>query len=64
MKFFTVLMALYAVNGEDVESRLLFPSEAECSAALQPMYAILEVSYDDVGVMCQRSMLLLSLIHI
>lgn len=54
MAFWTVLIALYG----DIESRTLFPSETECSAAIQPMYAILEASYDDVGVMCQRSKLL------
>ena len=56
MKLWTVLLALYG----DVESRLLFPSEAECSAALQPMLASLEASYDDVAVMCHRSKLLSS----
>lgn len=54
MKLWTVLVALYG----DVESQTLFPSAAECSAAIQPMYAILEASYEDVGVMCQRSTLL------
>lgn len=54
MKIWTVLIALYG----DVESRLLFPSEAECSAALQPMQAILEASYGDVAVLCERSTLL------
>jgi hypothetical protein len=54
MKLWTVLIALYG----DVESRVLFPSEAECSAALQPMQAVLEASYDDVAVMCERSTLL------
>jgi hypothetical protein len=54
MKLWTVLIALYG----DVESRVLFPSEAECSAALQPMQAVLDASYDDVAVMCERSSLL------
>ena len=58
MNLFTVLIALYAVNGEDVESRVLFPGEVECGAALQPMQAILEASYDDVAVLCERSRLL------
>lgn len=54
MKLWTILIALYG----DVESRLLFPSAAECGAALQPMQATLEASYADVGVMCWRSTLL------
>ena len=54
MKMWTILIALYG----DVESRLLFPGEAECSAALQPMQAIIETSYDDVAVLCERSTLL------
>ena len=54
MKLWTVLIALYG----DVESRVLFPSGAECGAALQPMQAILEESYDDVAVLCERSTLL------
>ena len=58
MKFWTVLIALYGVGDGDVESRVLFPSEAESSAALQPMQAILEASYDDVAVLCERSTLL------
>lgn len=55
MKFWTVLIALYGVGDGDVESRVLFPSEAECSAALQPMQVILEASYDDVAVLCDRT---------
>lgn len=58
MKFWTVLIALYGVGDGDVESRVLFPSEAECSAALEPMQAILEASYNDVAVLCERSTLL------
>jgi hypothetical protein len=58
MKLWTVLIALYGVGDGDVESRVLFPSAAECSAALQPMQAILEASYSDVAVMCERSTLL------
>ena len=54
MKIWTVLIALYG----DVESRVLFPSEVECGAALQPMQAILEASYDDVAVSCWQSTLL------
>jgi|GEM_PF-3417138 hypothetical protein len=58
MKFWTVLIALYGVGDGDVESRVLFPSEAECGAALQPMQTILQASYDDVAVLCERSTLL------
>ena len=54
MKLWTGLIALYGA----VESRLLFPSEAECRAALQPMHAILEASHADVAVMGHRSKLL------
>jgi hypothetical protein len=54
MKLWTVLIALYG----EVESRTLFPSEAECGAALQPMQVILEASYDDVAVLCVHSTLL------
>jgi len=58
MKLWTVLIALYGFGDGDVESRVLFPSEAECSAALEPMQAILEASYNDVAVLCERSTLL------
>lgn len=54
MKLWTVLIALYG----DVESRVLFPSEAECSAALAPMQTMLEASYNDVAVLCERSTLM------
>jgi hypothetical protein len=54
MKLWTILIALYG----DVESRILFPSEAECSAALAPIQTMLEASYNDVAVLCERSTLL------
>lgn len=54
MKLWTVLIALYG----DVESRTLFPSEAECGAVLQPMQAILDAAYSDVAVSCWQSTLL------
>lgn len=58
MKFWTVLIALYGVGDGDVESRVLFPSQADCSAALQPMQVVLGASYGDVAVTCYRSTLL------
>ena len=58
MKLFTVLIALYAVNGEDVESRVLFPSAAECGNAIEHVHAALSASYDDVVILCDRTRLL------
>lgn len=54
MKLYTFLIALYGPH----EAHLLFPSYAECSAALQPTQAVLEVSYDDVAVRCEATRLL------
>lgn len=51
MKLYTFLIAIYGPH----EAHLVFPSYAECSAALQPTQAVLEASYDDVAVLCDRT---------
>lgn len=54
MKLYTLLIALYG----PYEAHLVFPSYAECSAALQPSQAVLVASYDDVAVRCEATRLL------
>jgi hypothetical protein len=51
MKLYTFLIALYGPH----EAHIVFPSYAECSAALQSTQAVLEASYDDVAVLCDRT---------
>lgn len=54
MKLWTILIALYG----DVESRVLFPSAAECGNAIEHVHAALSASYDDVVILCDRTRLL------
>lgn len=58
MKLWTLMLVLYAANGEEVESRLLFPSAAECGNAIEYVHAALSASYDDVVILCDRTRLL------
>lgn len=55
MKFWTILIAFYVIDGENVESRVLFPDEASCSRAIAPMKKLLEQTYPDVAVGCRRT---------
>ena len=58
MKFWTLMFVLYTANGEDVESRVLFPSAAECGNSIEHVHEALSASYDDVVILCDRTRLL------
>jgi hypothetical protein len=51
VKFYTFLIALYGPH----EAHILYPSYAECSAALNPTYIELKAAHDDVGVLCEAT---------
>jgi len=50
------MMLLYTTHqGEEIESKILFPSFAKCSEAIDVMKAPLDKWYDDVAVICYRT---------
>ena len=51
----TVMMLLYTHHGEEIESKILFPSFSKCSEAIDVMKAPLDKWYDDVAVICYRT---------
>jgi len=63
MTTWVLLIALYTIDGEPVESRLLFPNQSDCSDAISSMQQILSRSYDDVAVLCQRTNILSSTVR-
>ena len=55
---FTVLILTYAFDGEELQSRILYTSEAACSAALGQIEAILDPRLEILQMRCVRSNLL------
>jgi len=49
------MMLLYTHQGEEIESKILFPSFSKCSEAIDVMKAPLDKWYDDVTVICYRT---------
>jgi len=43
----------YVVEGEEVQSKLLFPSSAACSQALSSIYAEVYKHYEDSLAVCK-----------
>lgn len=58
MTFFTVLIITYAFDGEELQSRLLYTSEATCDAALRQIETFLDPRLDLLQARCTRSNLL------
>ena len=50
--FFTVLILSYQVQGQELQARWLYESQAECSQAIAAAEALVP---DVISVTCQRS---------
>lgn len=53
--FWTVLALTYAIDGDDYQSRIIFPSMAACGAAIDAMLAPIDEHYSDTMAQCQKS---------
>lgn len=58
MTFFTVLIITYALDGQELQSRLLYTSEAECDRAIRQIETVLDPRLDVLQLRCARSNLL------
>ena len=43
----------YVIEGEEVQSKLLFPSSAACSASLSPIYTEIFKHFEDSLAVCK-----------
>lgn len=58
MTFFTVLIITYAFDGQELQSRLLYTSEAACDRAIRQIETIIDPRLDVIQLRCARSNLL------
>jgi len=55
MTFYTILVIAYTVAGEPAATRLIYTSEAACSAAIVPMSQTADPAWRDVSYHCQQT---------
>jgi len=60
MTEWVLLIAIYVIDGESIESRILLPDYPSCSQTIEPLYEALSSSYDDLAVMCKGTGILSS----
>ena len=52
LKFFTVLVMQYQVNGEELQSKILYPSLEACIEALEPVYEPIHQHFKNTLARC------------
>lgn len=55
IEFFTVLVLQYQVNGEDLQSKILYPSLEACSEAMAPVYEPIHEYFTETLARCDRT---------
>ena len=53
MLFWTVMIIQYVVEGEQITTKLLFPTEQACAAAMTPIYTQIFKHYKDSAAICK-----------
>ena len=53
MLFWTVMIIQYVVEGEQITTKLLFPTEQACAAALKPIYKEIYKHYGESLAVCK-----------
>jgi len=56
--FYTVLILQYSIHGETVQSKILFPSERECGAAMSSIYQHIYAIDKDSMALCRKTHLI------
>ena len=52
IEFFTVMVLTYSANGEPLQSKVLFPSQAACCAAMDTFHETLDASFPGTMTQC------------
>lgn len=53
MLFWTVMIIQYVVEGEQITTKLLFPTEQACAAAMTPIYKEIYKHYGESLAVCK-----------
>ena len=56
--FYTVLILQYSISGESLQSKILFPSERECGAAMSSIYHHIYAIDKDSIALCKKTHLI------
>jgi len=56
--FYTVLILQYSISGESLQSKILFPSERECGAAMSAIYKHVYALDKDSVAVCRKTHLI------
>jgi len=52
IEFFTAMVLTYSANGETLQSKVLFPSQAACCAAMDTFHETLDASFPGTMTQC------------
>ena len=52
ISYFTVMVLSYSANGEPLQSKVLFPSQAACCAAMDAFHEALDASFPGTMTQC------------
>ena len=52
LEWFTVMVLSYSANGEPLQSKVLFPSQAACCAAMDTFHETLDASFPGTMTQC------------
>ena len=52
IEWFTVMVLTYSANGEPLQSKVLFPSQAACCAAMDTFHETLDASFPGAMTQC------------
>lgn len=52
LEWFTVMVLTYSANGEPLQSKVLFPSQAACCAAMNTFHETLDASFPGTMTQC------------
>jgi hypothetical protein len=52
IEFFTAMVLTYSANGEELQSKVLFPSQAACCAAMDTFHETIDASFPGTITQC------------
>ena len=52
LEWFTIMVLTYSANGEELQSKVLFPSQAACSAAMHAFHETIDASFPGTMTQC------------
>lgn len=55
LEFFTILVLQYQANGEELQSKILYPSLEACAEAMAPVYEPISEYFTETMARCDRT---------